>query len=346
MYATIQASRAVAAIVVVMFHLGGTIALDKYFGLAVFSKLFAFGHAGVDFFFVLSGFIITYVHWHDFGKPERLLSYLRKRAVRIYPAYWMVFFLVCVGAYVYPGLRDSVPSDPLLLLKSLALVPQDKLAVGGTGAPVVVVAWSLQYEWLFYALMAIFIVSIRWGFVVVVGVAMVSVYGWKSTEFPVSFIAREWLFLFGMGALVGTVLRQPWRVRKPKMWALLGGFVFLGTAVVDGLWVEGEAAYLSWWYGLGSAMMIFGLVKLEDGGISSQWKKPWVLQLGDASYVLYLIHFPIISLLCKVAVKIGLAGVGGAVATFVVVLLFCVFSAVVFHRAIEKPLLRQLSEKK
>lgn len=345
MYVTIQASRAVAAILVVLFHLGGTLALDKYFGQTLFAKAFSFGHAGVEFFFVLSGFIITYVHWNDFGNLRKLLIYAKKRAVRIYPIYWVVFLIVSGGAYAYPGLRDAIPTDPLLLIKSLALVPQDKLAVGGTGAPVLIVAWSLQYELLFYSVMALFIASVRLGLFAVLCLAVFSMLNWKTSVFPATFIANEWLFLFGMGALVGAFSRTKRTVASPKAWAALGVAVFFGAAAFEVFFAGKEVEALRWVYGSGSAIAILGLVQMEDRGMAKDWNHPWLLKLGDASYALYLIHFPLISLLCKVAMKIGLNGLTGTVLTFVSVFLLCLLSAVLLNNAVEKPLLIRLSGK-
>ena len=144
MYGTLQSCRAFAAVLVVLFHLGGTIALPKYFGIDGFAAPFAFGHAGVDLFFVLSGYIIVTVHWQDFGKPDRLIGYLKKRAARIYPVYWLVFIAVYAAAQAMPSLRGAMPADMSTLAKSLFLLPQDPEVVGGTGAPVLIVAWSLQ----------------------------------------------------------------------------------------------------------------------------------------------------------------------------------------------------------
>jgi len=72
-----------------------------------------FGHAGVDFFFVLSGFIIFFVHGKDIGKPSRLPHYVWRRFIRIYPVYWAVTLISIVLAFFFSKLstvsiRDGV----------------------------------------------------------------------------------------------------------------------------------------------------------------------------------------------------------------------------------------------
>src|ERR1700733_7636810 len=159
MLRSIQLCRAVAAGMVMLFHLTLVFAAAKYFGLAGVNLPFTFGHAGVEFFFVLSGFIITFAHWNDFGNPSRLSAYLKKRAIRIYPIYWLVFALVCLTATVTMGI--TIDLAPAILIKTLALVPQasDDPIIGTWAPTVIFVAWSLQYEILFYLLMAVFIVN-------------------------------------------------------------------------------------------------------------------------------------------------------------------------------------------
>ena len=90
MYMSLQAGRAIAAILVVLYHLGGMIAVEKYFGQPIFGIPFSFGDAGVEFFFVLSGFIILTAHRKDISKPYRVISYLKKRIARIYTTYWII----------------------------------------------------------------------------------------------------------------------------------------------------------------------------------------------------------------------------------------------------------------
>ena len=54
------------------------------------------------------------------------------------------------GGSAIPSLADKVPHDFGRVIQSLLLLPQNKEVVGGTGSPVLVVAWSLQYEIIFY----------------------------------------------------------------------------------------------------------------------------------------------------------------------------------------------------
>ena len=198
MYKSIQGCRAVAALLVVLYHLGSAIASIKYFGATQFRVPFLFGDSGVEFFFVLSGFIITWAHFDEFGRPAELLKFMRKRIVRIYPTYWIIFGVAYCLALCVPTLRSAVPHDFLTLFKSLVLLPQDPSDVGGTGAPVLIVAWSLQYEICFYALMAVFIVSRTAGILVSILLMInFTTCHVDSCSFPRGYLSNNLILLFG-----------------------------------------------------------------------------------------------------------------------------------------------------
>src|SRR5438105_10339285 len=85
---SLQTGRAVAAWMVVLYHASGSIFTKYFVGERPVGRVFDFGYAGVDFFFVLSGFIMLHVHRDDLGRPKRLGRYLWKRCTRIYLPYW------------------------------------------------------------------------------------------------------------------------------------------------------------------------------------------------------------------------------------------------------------------
>jgi peptidoglycan/LPS O-acetylase OafA/YrhL len=73
MLKSLQACRAAAAILVVLYHTShGIFRLPRYFEHKPFGPVFDFGFAGVDFFFVLSGFIMMHVHAADIGRPSAI----------------------------------------------------------------------------------------------------------------------------------------------------------------------------------------------------------------------------------------------------------------------------------
>src|SRR5262245_53462435 len=98
MFGSLQIVRFAASALVMLFHLGGAFAADKYFGAKTLGEALSFGHHAVILFFVLSGFLITWMHADDFDRPHRFLPYLRRRLTRILPIYWLVFTAVYVGA--------------------------------------------------------------------------------------------------------------------------------------------------------------------------------------------------------------------------------------------------------
>ena len=85
MLAGLQCGRAVAAVMVAIFHANVFLLPSKFYAGEGAGAAFNFGYAGVEFFFVLSGFIMVLVHRRDFGQPSKAVVFLRKRIVRIYP---------------------------------------------------------------------------------------------------------------------------------------------------------------------------------------------------------------------------------------------------------------------
>ena len=325
---------------VVLFHLGYTFSIDRFFGLPVFGIPFSFGASGVSFFFVLSGFIILSAHRNELFQPRALADYTWKRLTRIYPAYWIVFLGTFCGALAISSMRDKVPHDVAVILKGLLLIPQ-QLPGNTTGAPVIIVAWTLQYEMFFYLFFACMILS-RW-LSLVAGTVILSIYflyrGDPSLPLVLSFLSQDYILLFVMGMLVAFITgSEKINIRWPQYYGVVGAVLFV-IASVDTI---GGSDTLKTWttmiYGVASSLIILALVKLEDrgqvilGGSKMQ-------TLGAASYALYLTHFPLISILCNICLKLNLNryGFAGAIPAFIVILIICVLVSVAFHLWVERP---------
>ncbi|RFU47897.1 acyltransferase [Paraburkholderia sp. DHOC27] len=371
MYRSLQACRGLAALLVVFYHARGAIIQPKYFGHFALDRIFIFGgSAGVDFFFVLSGFIIFWIHGKDIGEPQRLGGYLARRAIRIYPTYWIIFAAVLCASLALPALRQSMPTDPWTILKGLLLIPMDPSTPGvtTTGAPVLTVAWSLQYEILFYAFVALAILA-PFASLLVAGLwALNFSTCLGGCSFPLSFLADDRVLLFALGGATAWLCRVTGsgvtnavavatpvalaRARAVKLapWverlALLLGLLLLVSAAAwqatgsEDLSRAQQAVAVAC-YGIASALLIFGAAKSEDRGVVYGGGRYWQL-LGGASYVLYLLHYPLVSLVMKVMTHVGLHGSSGAYVALATATVAAVALAVVFHLRVERPMLRAL----
>lgn len=346
MYKSLQMGRAVAAMLVVLLHLGNIFAMDKYFAIESFAVPFSFG-GGVDFFFVLSGFIILNAHRKDINQPRRVVNYIKKRFTRIYPTYWIVFIAVFFLAIAVSSLRNTVPHDTWILVKSFLLLPQDRMS--GVGSPVIGVAWSLQYEICFYFFFAFLILN-RW-LGILLGAGLLYLYFSYTREplisFPLSFITHDYILLFAMGMIVSILCSaKTIIIDKPMIYLFTGLLIFTVNALDSVTAINQLGEWRAIVYGVASSLIIFGLIQAENKGhiIGGQ---PYLQILGDSSYVLYLIHLPLISLLCKIFALFGLNHFGypGAVVSFVVIFVLCLLSSIVFYYLIEKKVLLWMRKK-
>ena len=339
---SIQIGRGLAALLVVLYHISGTIALEKYFNIKFIESIFSFGYIGVEFFFVLSGFIIYLIHEKDFSQPKRLLAYLKKRLIRIYPIYLIIFIFIFVVAYFSP-LKDTLPSDLHIIIKSLLLIPQDKQIVGGTGAPVLIVAWSLQYEIVFYILFALLIINKN---IVYILIPMYLVALFSNYDlFIINFLINEYFLLFLMGMAVAYLSKREFS-KKIATIIFTSTLISLLTIIILKQMKLFTFEYQISLFGLIFSLLILSVVNLEKKGLNLKKYSNFTL-LGDISYSLYLIHFPLISILLKILFFLGIGNYGfnGAIIAFLIITIVTIFSSILIHKLIEKPLTNYLNRK-
>lgn len=275
-YNNAQGLRAIAASLVLSTHSGILVGMPP--------ELKWLGHAGVDIFFVISGFIICQVAAHS---DHGALEFLARRLWRVFPLYWVVlavsatfsFFGFSVG---YDGIPWNSAADYIFLLEpGNRLVPQ---------------AWTLVFELYFYVSIAVILLFVPrrhfyralaiW---TVAEIALIVVRGPNGGHPHTNALSLE----FALGCFIA--------------WLNDRGFVARGLiagAIGLALFAAGD-----WWcvhiqpdgptplprllmFGVGSALCLYALISFERRGAMT-FARPLV-RLGDASYSLYLWHFPMI----------------------------------------------------
>lgn len=315
----LQYGRGAAALAVVLFHAAGTV--SAYWSPVPFLSLFKEGHAGVYFFFVLSGFIIFHAHSKDIGKPNLVPRYLQKRAIRIYPVYW-VFVCLALAAELALG-RSEQYFNPAFTIGLVTLLPFN----GAQGN--LAVAWTLFHEVLFYLVFVSLIASKRVGVALLVGWWLAclaqSVVAFPLPA-PLAVLFNPINTLFGLGMFAALVDRER---RVPALPVLLVGGVAFTVLWAFGGSYEGD---LSLPYGIAAAMLVYGLASLKP---SESWAAKVGTFLGNASYSIYLSHFLTLSVLAKLLSSRVPSPLG-----FIVLVVVALAVGCLCHLVIERPLLR------
>ena len=143
---SLQASRAVAATTVVLFHANAMLSEPKYLGFEV-APLFRAGDSGVSLFFVLSGLVMWLAHHNDFGRPGATPGFLWKRFRRIYPPMWATLILVLPVFLLVPSFGTPGARDPVMIAGAFGAWP-------ATSEPLLAVEWTLRHEIIFYVALA------------------------------------------------------------------------------------------------------------------------------------------------------------------------------------------------
>ena len=314
---------------------------SSFFG--VIYPLTYLGAAGVDMFFILSGFLMC--HLRETYAARSSMHFLLARAVRIVPIYWL-YTLFFAALLALAGKPESVPSL-LQLAASLIFIPVMNNA--GAYQPVLSVGWSLNYEFVFYILFAAVLnVKSDWkrlGLLLVPVSALVSLY------------YQFYLFEFLLGGLV--FISHSWRIscsapvgsRTSKKAVLLAWLAIISIAffmLVTSRTVYSEGGLVRFFaWGVAGALLLYLMLGLPYIDTSNRtptsFLKRGLSWLGEISYSLYLTHWIVGMTLHKLLASSSW-NLPVALRISIVFLLSIVFGHVL-HRHVEQPLDRWLRKR-
>lgn len=272
---SLQFLRGLAALLVAGFHLQQA-GVDEAGYVGLFS-VFQHGEAGVDLFFAISGFIILYT---AAARPNQGgWVFLTARFWRIFPPYWatlVLFLLLQIGSVAFLG-TGNLP-DLRQLVVSVFLLPYPDFAL--------VVAWTLSVELVFYLIFAAsFLTSgLKTYFAAMtlwVGLSVLLLLQKSFDPSPLGFLLNTLSAEFLMGSIAAWLVLTEWaRWRKT---ALVTGSLLLLAWLAE--WTHDLPRVIG--AGLPSALIVYGAT-----GITRRMPD-WVLLLGEASFLLYLLHIPV-----------------------------------------------------
>ena len=268
----VQAARAIAALTVAYFH--------SYIALRGFPEnaqlpiapLKQWGYLGVDFLFAISGYVICLIAAKPHFSP---LRFSIKRVFRLFPMYWAVMGVVALLIWTHLYRAESLGH----FLYSMALLPQPSASVYDP-------SWTLEREIVFYAIAAVIVPFAGiWG--LAVALALLALGGW--------YLSDPWTY-----HLVST--RQADFLAGVLVF-LIGGDKRLGPAIAGiGIVILAITRNHDFSFSIPLCMgcILFGMVELRLPW--QRWPFRWLVQIGDASYSLYLLHVLIFTAVSYVTV--------------------------------------------
>ncbi|MEU1840616.1 acyltransferase family protein [Micromonospora chersina] len=333
--------RWIAALLVFAFHVGTMrIVAEPGVGAAL-GRAFALGLSGVEFFFILSGFVLVW-SYRD-GEPRR--TFLRRRLAKIYPNHLVTF---AVALAVASWFAD--PVAPWAAIGNLLLV-QAWIPLDGYFYSVNNVSWSLSCELAFYLCLPLVLTWLRraragalWAVVVAVPLLILALWPaqllvpeesrwWFTQIFPVTRSLEFW-----MGTAAAELLRRG-RWRGPNLAA--ASVLFVATWVVAAQWIRAE-----FWAALLAAAYLLVITAAADADVRGRrtpWRSRAMVWLGEVSFAFYLVHVLVMMTVLRLTGDwgTGLRGWWGPLAVLGLLLLNLLLAAAL-HHGVEMPMMRRL----
>ncbi|GJE45530.1 acyltransferase family protein [Methylobacterium soli] len=312
--------------------------------------------AGVDVFFVISGFIIVHAAAPLYGQPGARTYFLAHRVARVVPLYWLVTALYLGLALAAPGMLGAGSADllePFYVAASFLFWPA--LRPDGTPQPLYTLGWTLNCEMFFYALFALGLGwrrrgAVAWILAALGLLALVNALA-PDLALPLAFWTNPIILEFALGAALGLARGEGVRLAGPvRLGLALTGVA--GLALADPLLGEATGFLRPLAYGVPASLLVAAAAlgrpraagrtmqaaRDEPAGARVSAPLRWAAAVGDASYALYLTHPFVLRGVREALLRLGLGPVLGPWGSLALMLALTVPAALLVHRLVERPL--------
>ncbi|QKE63347.1 acyltransferase [Aquipseudomonas campi] len=336
---SVQRLRGLAVLMVLVYHVEDIAFKLPGWGQehSIYSELV--GYSAPDLFFVISGFIMSYITFTTRFEPRR---WLLSRFFRIFPMYVFFTSLVLVLWLYNPAMTmGSGVHDWGSITRSLLMLPQ-------AGLPLLFVGWTVEHELVFYA--TVFLVArflpVQWLYGVMLTLSVLALGKWLLQQHAgIQFWDFHILSLYMIQFTIGALIYRFWAKAEVFGWKLplLLCVIFLGLGMryaEPGL-LNQEHPVRVLIFGFAYGMLLLTVLNLEKSqrAAGRQWqKRDWLVWCGDASYSIYLSHPFVLALFGKLYPHLQLSG-GLAGAMAILSGLTVVAVGMVIHVLLEKPVI-------
>jgi peptidoglycan/LPS O-acetylase OafA/YrhL len=359
-YEILDGLRGIAAVMVVMFHILETFAVGN-----PRTQLINHGYLAVDFFFVLSGFVIGYAYDDRWGKMS-LKDFFKRRLIRLHPMIIMGMLIGAVTFYLqdsefFPGINE-VPVGTLLLIMligfTLIPVPPSMDIRGWIEMhPLNGPAWSLFFEYIANILYALvvrrfsntllaIVVFVSGGALIYLATMKGDVIGgwsWEPSQLRIGFTRLFYPFFAGL--LLSRVI-TPGRITNAFVWCSALLIIILSIPRVG----DAQSDWMNGLYDSLSIVFLFPLIVYvgASGHIKGRFSKINKF-LADISYPIYIIHYPFIYMFMAWVANNKMALTGPSlykvIAVAFALLVFNILLAYGIVRLYDEPVRRWLTSK-
>lgn len=307
-YELLNGLRGVAAIMVIWYH------IFEGFATGPIDQRFNHGYLAVDFFFILSGFVIGYAYDDRWGRMS-IKDFFKRRLIRLHPMVIMGAALGAITFYIQGSQQwDGTPVSLSMLMFALLLnlfliptVPGSATEVRGNGEmyPLNGPSWTLFFEYIGNILYALFLRRLSTKALTIltastaIGLAAYAVcnlsgyghlgVGWSMADNNLLGGFLRLLFSFSIGLLMSRVFK-PAQVRGVFWICSISIVVLLSIPYIG----SGESPWMNGLYDSICVIIIFPLlVYLGASGKTTDKMSSGICKfLGDLSYPLYIVHYP------------------------------------------------------